>query len=155
MNDLIEQLAEQLLQNQWMMVTAESCTGGLVAKLCTDPPGSSRWFFGGLVTYDNQAKRAWLGVREETLRLHGAVSEQTVREMAEGALAKSQAQVSVSISGIAGPTGGTPEKPVGTVWIGWCVAGETGAQCFHFDGDRAAIRQQAAQAALQGVLARL
>lgn len=148
----IEQVAEALLAKNWMLVTAESCTGGLVASRCTDMPGSSRWFFGGFVTYDNRAKMDWLNVRAETLRLHGAVSEQTVREMAAGALARSGAQVALAISGIAGPSGGTPDKPVGTVWIAWAGPHGVEAERFHFDGDRAAVRQQAAEAALAGVV---
>ena len=149
---MIEQVAEALLEKGWMLVTAESCTGGLVASRCTDLPGSSRWFFGGFVTYDNRAKMDWLGVREETLRLHGAVSEQTVREMAEGALRRSGVQVALAISGIAGPTGGTPEKPVGTVWIAWAGPSGIRAARFHFQGDRVAVRAQAAEAALAGVV---
>ena len=148
----IEQVAEVLLARRWMLVTAESCTGGLVASRCTDMPGSSRWFFGGFVTYDNRAKMVWLHVREETLRQHGAVSAQTVREMAAGALARSGAQVALAISGIAGPTGGTPKKPVGTVWIAWAGPNEVTAERFHFAGDRAAVRQAAAEAALAGVV---
>ena len=150
---MIEQVAKALLEKGWMLVTAESCTGGLIAKRCTDRSGSSQWFFGGFVTYANAAKMHWLGVAEETLRRHGAVSEQTVREMAAGALRQSAAQVAVAVSGIAGPTGGTPDKPVGTVWIGWAtLSGVTEAQCYHFDGDRAAVREQAARAALVGVV---
>ncbi len=155
MNDLIEQLAETLVQKQWKLVTAESCTGGLVAKLCTDMSGSSRWFFGGLVTYDNHAKINWLGVQEVTLLQHGAVSQHTVREMALGALAQSGAQVAVSISGIAGPAGGSPQKPVGTVWIGCALEDTVHTQRFQFEGSRAEVRQQAAQAALRSVLERL
>ncbi len=148
----VEQVAEALLAKHWMLVTAESCTGGLVASRCTDMPGSSRWFFGGFVTYDNRAKMDWLDVRSETLRLHGAVSEQTVREMTSGALARSGAQVSLAISGIAGPSGGTPDKPVGTVWIAWAGPEGVVAERFHFRGDRAAVRAQAAEAALAGVV---
>ncbi len=152
MNELIGLLAERLLQKQWKLVTAESCTGGLVATLCTDMPGSSHWFFGGLVTYDNHAKINWLGVQEATLIQHGAVSQQTVREMALGALAQSGAQVAVSISGIAGPAGGTPQKPVGTVWIGCALEDTVHTRRFQFEGSRAEVRQQAAQAALRSVL---
>jgi len=153
MDALVETLAHRLTARNWMLVTAESCTGGMIAKRCTDRPGSSAWFFGGFVTYANAAKMRWLGVGAETLRLHGAVSEQTVREMAAGALRHSEAQVAVAVSGIAGPSGGTADKPVGTVWIGWAtLAGVTEAQRFHFDGDRAAIREKAARAALVGVV---
>ena len=153
--ELTERLAQALLARGWMLVTAESCTGGMVAEWCTSISGSSRWFFGGFVTYDNRAKMEWLGVREETLRLHGAVSEQTVREMVDGALSRSPAQAALAISGIAGPTGGTPDKPVGTVWIGWGIEDRRWAERFHFDGDRDAVRRQAAQAALEGLSARL
>ncbi len=148
----VERVADALLEKGWMLVTAESCTGGLVAARCTDMAGSSRWFFGGFVTYDNRAKVDWLGVRVETLRLHGAVSEQMVREMASGALARSGAQVALAISGIAGPSGGTPDKPVGTVWIAWAGPHGVTAERFHFEGDRAAVRRQAAEAALAGVV---
>lgn len=149
---MIEQIADALLARKWMLVTAESCTGGLVASRCTDVPGSSCWFFGGFVTYDNRAKMDWLGVHEETLRRHGAVSEQTVREMATGALARSEAQVALAISGIAGPSGGTPDKPVGTVWIGWAGPDGVRAERFHFEGDRATVRNRAADEALHGVV---
>lgn len=153
MDALVETLAHRLTAHDWMLVTAESCTGGLIAKRCTDRPGSSSWFFGGFVTYANEAKMRWLGVEDATLRLHGAVSEQTVREMAAGALRRSDAHIAVAVSGIAGPGGGTPDKPVGTVWIGWStLSGTTEAQCYHFDGDRAAVREQAARAALVGVV---
>lgn len=153
MDALVETLAHRLKAHDWMLVTAESCTGGLIAKRCTDRPGSSSWFFGGFVTYANEAKMRWLGVEEATLRLHGAVSEQTVREMAAGALQRSDAHIAVAVSGIAGPSGGTPDKPVGTVWIGWATrSGTIEAQCYHFDGDRTAVREQAARAALVGVV---
>jgi nicotinamide-nucleotide amidase len=134
-------------------VTAESCTGGWIAKLITDVPGSSAWFERGFVTYSDIAKQEMLGVRETTLAAHGAVSAATVQEMALGALANSHAQVAVAVSGIAGPDGGSPEKPVGLVWLGWAL--EHGpAQCRRqvFPGDREAVRRQAVAAALQGLL---
>ncbi len=135
------------------VVTAESCTGGLVAAAITAVPGSSRVFWGAFVTYANEAKRSLLGVREETLEAHGAVSEPTVREMAAGAIERSGADHAVAISGVAGPSGGTAGKPVGTVWIGWrSRAGATGARRFRYDGDRAAIRGAAAREALRVVL---
>ncbi len=154
--DKVQQLAcrlgEQLLQKQMMLATAESCTGGWVAKIITDIPGSSRWFERGFVTYTNIAKQEMLGVTAETLEGHGAVSEQTVQAMAEGALMHSHAQLSVAISGIAGPGGATPGKPVGTVWFAWAVAGgavETYMECF--SGDRETVRQKAVWVALEGL----
>ncbi len=154
--DLIHQLAcrvgEQLIHRQMMLVTAESCTGGWIAKIITDIPGSSRWFERGFVTYTNIAKREMLGVREETLEIHGAVSEQTVLEMARGALAHSHAHLSVAVSGIAGPGGATPGKPVGTVWFAWArQGGEVESYLEHFPGDREAVRQGAVRVALEGL----
>lgn len=153
----MEQLAVQvgtLLKSHGMMLaTAESCTGGGVAQAITEVAGSSAWFERGFVTYSNQSKQQMLGVREATLAQHGAVSEMTVREMAEGALLNSSAQVSVAVSGIAGPDGGTEDKPVGTVWFAWAVKqGETNAQRYQLDGNRAEVRSQALQIALQGIL---
>ncbi len=134
-------------------MTAESCTGGGVAHVVTSVPGSSVWFDRGFVTYSDASKRELLGVSPDTLDRHGAVSEEVVRQMAEGALARSDARVSVAISGIAGPGGGTPTKPVGTVWLAWALAGqETRARCSHYAGDREMVRQQAVLAALQGIL---
>ncbi len=136
-----------------MLATAESCTGGGIAQALTDISGSSAWFERGFVTYSNVAKAEMLGVRLSTLETHGAVSEATVREMAAGALQHSHAQVAVAVSGIAGPTGGTPEKPVGMVWFGWALRdGEVHARLHHLSGDRAAVREQSVQIALQGVL---
>ena len=132
------------------VATAESCTGGLVAAAITAVPGSSQVFWGAYVTYANEAKRAMLGVSDETLASYGAVSEQTVIEMARGAVERSGADVAVAISGVAGPSGGTPEKPVGTVWFGWCSrVGWTGAMRERYEGDRAAIRLASAVEALQ------
>lgn len=136
-----------------MLAAAESCTGGWVAKAITDIPGSSGWFDRGFVTYTNLAKQEMLGVREETLRVHGAVSEQTVREMAEGALARGRAQVALAISGVAGPGGGTPAKPVGMVCFAWAAKGlATRSRTEHFTGDRESVRRQSVMRALQGVL---
>jgi len=138
------------------LVSAESCTGGWIAKLLTDVPGSSGWFERGFVTYSNASKTQLLGVPAELIESHGAVSESTVRAMAVGALAHSQGQMSVAVSGIAGPDGGTADKPVGTVWLAWAgVGGETRAERFQFCGDRDAVRRQAVAAALEGVLQRL
>ncbi len=150
---LASRLGQALLARGWMLATAESCTGGWAAQAITAIPGSSAWFDRGFVTYSNAAKQAMLGVRPETLERHGAVSEATVREMAEGALSRSLAQAAFAISGIAGPTGGTPDKPVGTVCLAWAWQGApTRTATLHFTGDRRAIRAQSVQAALQGLL---
>ncbi len=143
-----------LLGQQFKVATAESCTGGLLAKLLTDIPGSSRWFDCGFVTYSNEAKQRELGVAAETLAVHGAVSEQTVVEMAVGALAASGVQVAVAISGVAGPDGGTVAHPVGDVWFGRALLRpdqSVGAVTVHrrFTGDRDAVRRQAAAYALE------
>lgn len=150
---LARRAGELLLQRGLVLATAESCTGGWVAQAVTSVAGSSQWFDRGFVTYSNDAKREMLGVRAETLEQYGAVSEATVREMAEGALGRSHAQISVAISGIAGPTGGTPEKPVGTVCLAWAAAGRIVlSRSEHFVGDRSAVRWQSVVAALQGVI---
>jgi nicotinamide-nucleotide amidase len=150
---LAEQVGAALKAHGMMLATAESCTGGGIAEALTDISGSSAWFERGFVTYSNVAKAEMLGVHPSTLEAHGAVSEATVREMAAGALRHSHAQLAVAVSGIAGPTGGTPEKPVGTVWFGWALRdGEVHARLHHLSGDRAAVRGQSVQIALQGVL---
>ena len=134
------------------LATAESCTGGWIAKALTDLSGSSAWFDGGVVSYSNEAKASLLGVRRDTLERHGAVSEETALEMVSGVLDRFGAGVAVAVTGIAGPTGGTPDKPVGTVWIGWKRQGaEARARLFHFDGDREAVRRQTVAAALSGI----
>lgn len=135
-----------------MLVTAESCTGGGIAHAVTRVSGSSTWFDRGFVTYSNAAKEEMLGVSPETLEEFGAVSEQTVREMAQGALEYSRAQVALSVSGVAGPTGGTPEKPVGLVWFAWATHDEVKAACHQLSGDREAVRAKSVQVALQGML---
>jgi len=143
-------LAAQLSRRQQSLVTAESCTGGWLAKACTDLAGSSGWFDRGFVTYSNAAKQDLLGVSPTTLARHGAVSRATVLEMVAGALARSQAQWAVAISGIAGPGGGSAEKPVGTVWFAWAGPDEWRlASTIRFQGDRDAVRQQAVATALQ------
>lgn len=141
-------LAAILIENNWLMATAESCTGGLIAAACTDLAGSSQWFERGWVTYSNAAKTELLGVPADLIARHGAVSEAVVRAMAEGAVAHSHAQVAVAVTGVAGPSGGSPDKPVGTVWLGWCVTGQTHTECRHFSGDRAAVRQATVDHAL-------
>ncbi len=133
--------------------TAESCTGGLVAKLITDIAGSSAWFDAGFVTYSNEAKHQMLGVPNALFSTDGAVSESVVLSLAEGVLQRSAAQISTSISGVAGPGGGTPDKPVGTVWIAWARSGQVSyALSYQFDGDRDAIRRLAARQALRGII---
>lgn len=150
---LAEQLGAALAQRKLVLTTAESCTGGWVAKAVTDIPGSSGWFDRGFVTYTNEAKQEMLGVKAATLEEFGAVSEQTAREMACGALAWSHAQISLAISGIAGPGGATVHKPVGTVWLAWCgTFFEVRSQVEHFRGDRDDVRQQAVISALVGTL---
>lgn len=149
-------LAEALLARRELLATAESCTGGWVAKVCTDRAGSSGWFERGLVTYSNAAKQELLGVSAATLERFGAVSEQTVQEMVLGLLRHSHARWGLAISGIAGPGGGTADKPVGTVWIAWAGPGDwlqTGH--YRFQGDRDAVRRQSVEAALDGLGHRL
>ncbi|BCB27829.1 hypothetical protein SKTS_27150 [Sulfurimicrobium lacus] len=160
MDDALYQLAEEtglaLKAKGWMLATAESCTGGWVGEAVTAVSGSSSWYDRGFITYTNEAKQEMLGVATETLALHGAVSEATVREMASGVLARSQAGISLAISGIAGPTGGSPDKPVGTVCFAWAVrGGEVESECCRFSGDRREVRLQAVEKALRGVLARM
>jgi len=151
---LAEQVGDRLRRHRHMLCTAESCTGGWIAKMITDIPGCSDWFDCGLAAYSYEAKQALLGVRPETLMQHGAVSRETVLEMVSGALISSGASVAVAVTGIAGPTGGTPDKPVGTVWIGWKRrGGYPSAEVFHFGGDREAIRRQTVERALHGLLA--
>ena len=137
-----------------VLATAESCTGGWIAKVLTDLPGSSDWFGYGIVSYSNPAKQELLGVSAVTLVEHGAVSEQVVREMAEGALKQGNADVAVAVSGVAGPSGGSPDKPVGTVWFAWAGPGSAlHSELRQFPGDREAVRRQAVAVALEGVLA--
>ena len=147
-----EQVAETLRANGEMLATAESCTGGWIAKLMTDIAGSSAWFQGGAVTYSNGLKQALLGVTATTLERQGAVSRECALEMVAGALGRLDATVAVAVTGVAGPSGGTPAKPVGTVWIAWQRrGGEAHARLFHFDGDRDAVRRQAVARALEGI----
>lgn len=150
-----EALAALLLQKQWMLATAESCTGGMISAACTDLAGSSTWFERGFVTYSNAAKTDMLGVDEELIRQHGAVSEPVARAMAQGALQRSRAQVSVAVTGVAGPGGGSAEKPVGTVWFAWAMADAVHTGCRHFAGDRAAVRQATVQHALEYLVQQL
>jgi len=153
LDELAIQAGEMLDQRHWMLAVAESCTGGWVAKCITDVAGSSRWFDRGFVTYSNLAKEDMLGVSEATLENGGAVSETTVMEMAHGAMGNSQADVTLAISGIAGPGGGAPGKPVGAVCFAWLTrSGRQRSETRHFSGDRAAIRRKAVIHALEGLL---
>ncbi|WP_341908653.1 nicotinamide-nucleotide amidohydrolase family protein [Polaromonas sp. YR568] len=148
----VEQLAALLLQRQALLATAESCTGGMIAAACTDMAGSSTWFERGFVTYSNDAKTDLLGVDAALIRQHGAVSEPVARAMAQGAVARSRAQVAVAVTGVAGPTGGSVEKPVGTVWFGFSLPGQVLTERQRFDGDRAAVRRATVHHALQRLL---
>ena len=148
MNTALPLLAQQLLARDWMMATAESCTGGLIAAACTDLAGSSAWFERGLVTYSNEAKTELLGVPAELIAQHGAVSEAVARAMAAGALARSRAQVAVAVTGVAGPGGGSASKPVGTVWLAWATPQGLWSERQVFAGDRAAVRQATVNHAL-------
>jgi len=149
---LVERLAAQLQQRQWMLATAESCTGGLIAAACTDLSGSSNWFERGFVSYSNPAKNELLGVAAAQIKRHGAVSEEVARAMAAGALARSRAQVAVAVTGVAGPTGGTPDKPVGLVWFGYALPGQLLTEKMNFPGDRAAVRAATVHHALSRLL---
>ena len=150
--ELSFQLGRVLLQRELRVTTAESCTGGGVAQAITETAGSSQWFDVGFVTYANKAKQELVGVTEASLMRDGAVSESVVCQMAEGARARASADLAVAISGIAGPDGGTPEKPVGTVWFAWADADSTKAECLQLSGGRAEVRQKAVVIALQGLL---
>ena len=151
--ELCQALAHHLRERGLMLSTAESCTGGLIAAACTDLAGSSDWFERGFVTYSNHAKTEQLSVPAELIRAQGAVSEPVVRAMAQGALTHSRAQMSIAVTGIAGPAGGSAEKPVGTVWLGWALLeGQVVSECQHFEGDRAEVRAATVRYALQRLL---
>lgn len=146
--DLCAQLASLLLERGLKLVTAESCTGGLIAAACTDLAGSSAWFERGFVTYSNDAKIELLGVEPRLLRRAGAVCEGVAHAMVQGALAHAKAEVAVAVTGVAGPTGGSPAKPVGTVWFGFAVPGQVLTEKCHFAGNRAAVRAATVRHAL-------
>jgi nicotinamide-nucleotide amidase len=153
MNELVQAIAERLAARGAMLATAESCTGGWAAQALTALAGSSNWFERGFVTYSNAAKQEMLGVRADTLTRYGAVSEETAREMALGALAGSRATVALAITGIAGPGGGSADKPVGTVCFAWTTKGDAvRSETRHYPGDREAVRRQSVERALAGVL---
>jgi nicotinamide-nucleotide amidase len=153
LHQLATALGEKLLARGWMLTTAESCTGGWVGQLLTSLPGSSQWYERGFITYANAAKIEMLGVPAATIEAHGAVSEEAASAMAAGALAHSHAQAALAISGIAGPGGGTPQKPVGLVCYGWALQnGTVMSSTCRLDGDREEIRSRAVAAALRGLI---
>lgn len=157
--ELAQALVDELVATSKAVATAESCSGGWIAKAITDIPSASQVFHYGIVSYSNGAKESLLGVRIETLEQHGAVSAATVEEMATGALHLSGADIAVAVSGVAGPGGGSEEKPVGTVWFAWAVRdgsdAKTTSSCMHFDGDRELVRELTVAHALQGVRERI
>jgi nicotinamide-nucleotide amidase len=152
---ITQQIGEILCKKNAKLTTAESCTGGGISKAITAVSGSSQWFEFGFVTYANTAKQKLLGVSQETLDEYGAVSEQVVREMAQGAIQQSNADYAIAVSGIAGPDGGTEQKPVGTVWVCWQTPQQIGTQKFMLEGDRQAIRTAAIKNSLQQLLQHL
>jgi nicotinamide-nucleotide amidase len=160
---MVDALSQALLHRGWMLATAESCTGGLIAARCTDLAGSSQWFERGFVTYSNDAKHELLGVDSQVLAQEGAVSEAVARDMALGALRHSKAQVSLAVTGVAGPTGGSRSKPVGTVWFAWATPSDSGptlgaetawvkTERMQFSGDRAEVRAATVEHAFQTLL---
>jgi nicotinamide-nucleotide amidase len=162
-HSLTEQLADVLQQHGWMLATAESCTGGMIAARCTELSGSSHWFERGFVTYSNEAKHEMLGINTALIAEHGAVSEAVAQAMALGAMRHSRAQVTVAVTGVAGPTGGSVDKPVGTVWFAWATPSDAGptlgaetawvkTEVMHFDGDRASVREATTHHALKTLL---
>lgn len=148
MIEIIQKLAKELLSQELKLACAESCTGGLVAKMCTDLSGSSQWFERAFITYSNEAKHDMLGVDKELIKIHGAVSQTVVEQMVSGALQHSQADVALAITGIAGPGGGSTEKPVGTVWIACATGQNFVSERYLFTGDREQVRLQSASTAL-------
>ncbi|WP_223670784.1 CinA family protein [Kangiella shandongensis] len=154
LENLLKELSNLLIKKDLMLVTAESCTGGLIAASCTEIPGSSQWFDRGYVTYTNQAKHDMLDVPMELIEQHGAVSKEVVEAMALGAFQKSggKKRIAISVSGIAGPDGGTPEKPVGTVWLGYADEHVVESKLLKLEGERGEIRYKAVIQSLKGVL---
>ena len=155
LEELVRKIGAMLCAQGSMLATAESCTGGLVAHELTNMPGSSRWFSGGVVAYSNQVKQLLLEVPEDVILAQGAVSRETVLAMAAGARKLLKTRAALAVSGIAGPDGGTPDKPVGTVWLAWTVDDAAHALCCRFSGSRREIKRQSALAALEGLLAML
>jgi nicotinamide-nucleotide amidase len=154
-DQLVQELSAGLLAKGWKMACAESCTGGWIAKCCTDRAGSSAWFERGFVTYSNTAKQEMLGVDPAALDSAGAVSREVALQMADGARRRAGVDIAVAVTGIAGPDGGTLEKPVGTVWFAWSTAAGLDAELVRFKGGRDTVRRQSVAHALQGLLARL
>jgi nicotinamide-nucleotide amidase len=152
MEDLAQKIGRRLKASRQRLVTAESCTGGWAAQVVTSVAGSSAWFERGFVTYSNDAKHELLGVPAEMLKKFGAVSEETAREMALGALARSKGTIALSVTGVAGPTGGSAAKPVGTVCFAWAVKSSARSETRHFEGDRESVRRQSVIRALEGVI---
>ena len=152
---ITQQLGEMLCKKNAKLTTAESCTGGGISEAITAVSGSSQWFEFGFVTYANSAKQQLLGVSKQTLDQYGAVSEQVVEQMAQGAIRQSRADYAIAVSGIAGPEGGTEDKPVGTVWVCWQTPTESWAQKFMLSGDRQAVRKAAIKKSLQQLLQHL
>jgi len=153
---LVARVADELTARSWKLATAESCTGGWIAKCCTDRPGSSSWFERGLVSYSNSAKRDLLGVEATTLEHEGAVSREVAVQMATGSLNRSGVDTTLAVTGIAGPDGGSPDKPVGTVWFAWAFTGRpVDAERVVFSGEREAVRRQTVAHALRGLIDRL
>jgi nicotinamide-nucleotide amidase len=154
-NQLVQEVSARLLAKGWKMASAESCTGGWIAKCCTDRAGSSAWFERGFVTYSNAAKQDMLGVDSATLLKAGAVSREVALQMADGARRRAGVEVAVAVTGVAGPDGGTAEKPLGTVWFAWSTAARSEAGMIRFAGDRDAVRRQSVAHSLQGLIGRL
>ena len=155
LQDLASQIGDRLISRNERLVTAESCTGGWVSMLITSVAGSSRWFDRGFITYSNEAKQEMLSVDKQVIEIHGAVSEETARHMVQGAIDHSHARAGLAVTGIAGPGGGSDEKPVGTVCFGWLVDGECETETCFFAGDRADVRRQSVRHVLTGMLNRL
>lgn len=155
MSDLALNLSLKLTHLNWMLSTAESCTGGMIASRCTDIPGSSNWFDRGFVTYSNNSKFEMLGVSQDLITTHGAVSEFVAQAMVLGAIYRSKSTVAVAVTGIAGPGGGTIEKPVGSIWLAWYVNGQIFTEAKLFNGDRKKIRKATTDCALQGLIDRI
>ena len=149
---LTGQLAQLLQSRGLMLCTAESCTGGLIAAACTERAGSSLWFERGFVSYSNASKTDLLGVPPDLIARHGAVSQEVARAMAAGALAHARAELAVAVTGVAGPGGGSADKPVGTVWLAWALGSQVRTELRHFEGDRSAVRQATVARALQGLI---
>jgi nicotinamide-nucleotide amidase len=153
---LVEALARELLDRGWKLASAESCTGGWIAKCCTDLSGSSTWFEAGVVSYSNRAKRQLLGVEAGVLEAAGAVSQPVAEQMAAGVKERNGVDAALAVTGIAGPDGGSPQKPVGTVWFAWALgANPVESEQVLFSGNREAVRRQSVAHALQGLLDRL